>query len=935
MKDKFKINIQLFAPDQQTTSGVKIYSSTEILDDSNLIYDGVVAYPLTVLSDGIMDNEGNKFYTYNGSNLFQGFGVVNIHEEITTKYKVGDTISSTNIKLCILTMSYSNTYTVTVSNKTNSSITFTTTGTGISINEPSINTSTSPITGLLPNEEYKLYPVYIGNSNENTYYYGDPVTVRTLLPTEYAKGGARIDVKVKNQENTFIEFGNNDITNISSISQSTQDAGDINYGVLANTGSMTIIDNDGTISQQIDDGTIDSSNLDIELYFNGNKIQEHISNDSTYDTSNLELQIPLTNNIQELDTRLYGGYIYPNTSKSLFDIFADVMSGLLSDGYIDYNYDPDTYGDNGQYRPTMGSTLYITPYKYVLDYIGISTSGMTNKQIMQSFFTNIAETIGSQTYYDGDENLYYYRENTRRFYYNICEDAGIQPDNSLSYAEMMNIAFTTFGTPLTPAYASDDYKLIIIEELLSETTLINSEEITLCDYLKSIIVEYPIIDSGRTYREVLNEICTVAQMNMYKDDKNDYKFISARPIATESDMAIVIPKSVMFEPLTYTKILKNKYDGVEINKTVVSDVINYDVVVSNYSTQTINSIFGNKVYNNESIIVAEINTAYIGYTKIEENYTSGEYSLSIKSNGNLSQIINIYNNNDKDIDGYVTVKKFGYTCNYKYSTDDIIDETQFKSDLGSYDELNNTVFINSNNYQNVNHGILSNDTTTLLPESIGGLINNTAPAYSDRYVYSNLDDKSYIKIKIQDDILYVRYSILTEVQYYYIRRKYKPQPYGPGVLTDEIYKEIKRYVAQNIEFSIYGDRREISFNSVEDRTNYFDNAKTKVTIQGGKLLQTGTKYNNTELSTIIKNNILNDYKNGISVGKTKIGAGDLYSEYNYKMKDYNNGKLLEVGDIIKVQDDDRYWRVTSREFSFDGEVLTPIQFIDVSRTYRY
>jgi len=61
------------------------------------------------------------------------------------------------------------------------------------------------------------------------------------------------------------------------------------------------------------------------------------------------------------------------------------------------------------------------------------------------------------------------------------------------------------------------------------------------DYLKKIKVEYPVIQYGKTYRQVIDDICIVAQLRCFIDDENNLKFISGRPLVSELDAPINIP----------------------------------------------------------------------------------------------------------------------------------------------------------------------------------------------------------------------------------------------------------------------------------------------------------------------------------------------------------------------------------------------------------
>ena len=69
------------------------------------------------------------------------------------------------------------------------------------------------------------------------------------------------------------------IDSIESLSQSISDPSSIQYGVLANSGSANIIDNNGTLANYVKTGIIANSNMTTKIIINENNISKHISLD--------------------------------------------------------------------------------------------------------------------------------------------------------------------------------------------------------------------------------------------------------------------------------------------------------------------------------------------------------------------------------------------------------------------------------------------------------------------------------------------------------------------------------------------------------------------------------------------------------------------------------------------------------------------------------
>ncbi len=93
------------------------------------------------------------------------------------------------------------------------------------------------------------------------------------------------------------------------------------------------------------------------------------------------------------------------------------------------------------------------------------------------------------------------------------------------------------------------------------------------------------------------------------------------------------------------------------------------------------------------------------------------------------------------------------------------------------------------------------------------------------------------------------------------------------------------------------------------------------------------------MKDLIKNNILADYKNGVTSGTINLFMADFqkFDYLNYVPKEKLNwkllGELIKVGDVIHITKngqnyfgDDKWARVTNRELIYDGEVYMKIDF---------
>ena len=155
--------------------------------------------------------------------------------------------------------------------------------------------------------------------------------------------------------------------------------------------------------------------------------------------------------------------------------------------------------------------------------------------------------------------------------------------------------------------------------------------------------------------------------------------------------------------------------------------------------------------------------------------------------------------------------------------------------------------------------------------------------------------------------------------------------------------EAHSYVPKELEISVYGDKRTITFEDISASDPNITTTEYVARVDGSELLQEGTTFNQnqlvddsyqnvaTKMSEIIKNNIKNDYTNGIADGKVPVICSDYNNIDDEVVKDWTNGDLIQPNDIVRVDKDnfgtsvskykdgsDKFWRVVGRTFSKQG-----------------
>ena len=189
---------------------------------------------------------------------------------------------------------------------------------------------------------------------------------------------------------------------------------------------------------------------------------------------------------------------------------------------------------------------------------------------------------------------------------------------------------------------------------------------------------------------------------------------------------------------------------------------------------------------------------------------------------------------------------------------------------------------------------------------------------------AKLNDNSSFTITEDKDNVYVSYNVLTGVFNGFLKLNYVDGKWYSTVKFSE-------YLADKITITLNGNRREISFNPTAYNANY--SSKNTASVQGNHLTQSHCYYIENEIKTaiceLISNNILEDYKDGIS--NTSLSV-------NCITKD-----LIKVGDIVNVRNktgepivkyasgEGMLFRVTGRQFNYAGVPLVDLELQEAKK----
>lgn len=548
--------------------------------------------------------------------------------------------------------------------------------------------------------------------------------------TDYNACLTRIMVLMK-----YLEINKNTgLKSVESLSQSTGQPKSIFYGVVPSDGTLDILDIDGEIEEMVNSEVIPVSNLPIEIFINGTKVQSHISVDSDYNSQSKLLNIVLTNELNDLESIKIANQKYP--------------------AYLMMN----------------NESIITIALKRTLSLLGLDDD-------------YISEMLKEKIFYGNGESLRY-------------------------------------GT---------------ISEYLNLITLPSGFAYT----------------TAKSVYESLNEICSIAQLNVVKDDNGLIKFTQARPIASKSDTVIKIPKKFQLSVPQIDILLKNKYSNIRINKNILKKEWN-SVINSNYIIKDGDGNVNIHAINETAKFVTDASGS---------NFIC--FFITANSSANMIRIDSNWNGSD----GHW---KYSVTYSNEYT---------------------------ANHAQGIEESLLSMEEFVFeQDEMVGSCVRLIK--------YSTVNSETFA-VTIPFD------------SYYGI-----PKSVGLNIRGDE-FNIVKETILVNDKKNIY------EFYHPEGLLN-------------SELFCSDYGYGEVYMYDMITNNILSDYKDGIRTISTSVICGDYYDTNGEMVKNWSNGDILKVGDIVQLDKDNvgtsmltypngepMRFKITGRTFRKEGVPLLDLELQEV------
>lgn len=730
---------------------------------------------------------------------------------------------------------------------------------------------------------------------------------------------AEVSLKLKKKDGSDYEITPlNGLNSVESKSQSTTQPKEIFYGVVPNTGSFEVADYNGEIRKAIEADEIDYSNTQAELDFNGQVINSHITTDSDYNEDTV-FSAEMTDTLANWDNINFAGRALTE-SCSLYVVLSDIVKSNLYQIYQrGLNVLP-------RHSSTSNSTPFLKSSKRI--FWCIKTSALreneslrivlqtrklpfTTKEIALTKENNPNDTAYPYRWVAitneelGDVLFTVYYDSTVTDYHPLIIHITVLRLDNLTTTDSTSEVFNNF-LPL------DNY--LEKNVLASRICVLNgasTEEMTVAEYLKGITVQYPYLPAS-TLREALTSVCEVAQLQIVGTPEGSWKFLSARPLMVATDAVLKILPSMQFDRPQKDVILKNKYDGVELDAIEVKDSIDTNTIVYNYSQAV--STYEKDIDNtgktvSGSGIVNKIITSITGF--IDVGYTTVTISIPKKSNGNLEQILSLSKGLDNSNSAYIS-----YTVNYKteeaYITATGLATKRSEIPTPNYTFVNETTGTIPLTMERT-YSYSTTDTITL--------------NYSKTDESNNTDEN--LVIKEYQNTYELTLKILTFAEHL---AGTKWQMIEGG--TEHGYPETlcNRYTATQLNVTFKGDKRVVSFDITKSASSAnVASAKTVAKLNHNTLLQTGTTYKGTPIADIIRENVLADYKSGISTATLNCTCDDVYTTKGTLALDFSEGSTLRVGNIVRLdkshsgvsyytkQDGSpQHFKVTGVTYGYDG-----------------
>lgn len=444
----------------------------------------------------------------------------------------------------------------------------------------------------------------------------------------------------------------------------------------------------------------------------------------------------------------------------------------------------------------------------------------------------------------------------------------------------------------TLSYSDSEIDEIILNK---ECVFGDNEELfgTVSDFLKTITIEFPYLESS-TYREVFTKICELAQLQCFQNEDGYPVFISARPVLFRDQSVLNILRKDQVSEYDGSIITKNKITDVKYEQTVSSmplswtDFVEQDSISFNFFEQSDKQRFATIKYDGEEISKVLYGNYWDNYKK--KVYTDSENASFKTYSGDSAPF-------DKSLLKIVKVtldrtKKSKYDRWMMYFV---------SYSANHYDEAKNL------NNKSSGDPVLENYSSSKI--SAGWLWSKVVLNETEAIEGCNTD-YNYAYLVGGENTVDLYFVVQMGTEFGEIAQ--------PTYYTGEI-----RNIFLNGQISI-------RLRAVSSTTTQIGDENTDAELKTNELFCTSTLVNGeTDIYTHIINNLKSDYSEGRQTGSASLFATKIYDNNGVLAKDFDNGQIVNVGDVFKFEKSNKRHLCTSCSFKWDGESRLTIKGLEV------
>lgn len=403
------------------------------------------------------------------------------------------------------------------------------------------------------------------------------------------------------------------------------------------------------------------------------------------------------------------------------------------------------------------------------------------------------------------------------------------------------------------------------------------KEVTIDEYLSNIRIPY-VFFNDKSKKDILNEICNLAQMNYVIDDNGNDVFVSGKPIILKDTKTIIsLDKKNIVGQISKDVIVKNKYDKVSFNLTKidVSQEYVYDKnIYMQIDTNADPDAGGDGYIPSKTYDISNIGN--------EAKIIDGEFdTTSITYNGYLCFFDSI---------NYTSEKFYRFNLNQNQTTESAPQYVKIKHKTDEYQ-------------------------------------NNTATIYTSPYV--EMSEKSKDEYDFNNELGYVRVLDSDD-------QHDNNKPYNIAIsiniksLVSNRNGAYYRYPVENIEVKLLASVYNVSTiqKSYGDGNNVYEFTSSSL-LQTNSVYQYNYGLNEIPLDKFISEDILTNYANGIKTCKCSVTCSTYYDVDGNKAIDWDKNEILKIGDFVKLYNDDMVWKVVGRTFRKLGVPMIDLDLMQV------